>query len=108
MIPVPRGVRAWLAAGVSDMRRGMNGLALQVQQALERDPLAIRPARPTVLSIIQILQGLAPMRQATHGAATVTGPYVTFSSDRGLFASASPSKSGMHDEVHVRTEGEAT
>ncbi|MGI4944106.1 MAG: IS66 family insertion sequence element accessory protein TnpB, partial [Janthinobacterium lividum] len=24
--------------GVSDMRRGMNGLALQVQQALERDP----------------------------------------------------------------------
>jgi transposase len=38
MIPVPSGVRVWLAAGVSDMRRGMNGLALQVQQALERDP----------------------------------------------------------------------
>ena len=38
MIPVPSGVHIWLAAGVSDMRRGMNGLALQVQQALERDP----------------------------------------------------------------------
>ncbi|MGI4747459.1 MAG: IS66 family insertion sequence element accessory protein TnpB [Janthinobacterium lividum] len=38
MIPVPSGVRVWLAAGASDMRRGMNGLALQVQQALERDP----------------------------------------------------------------------
>ena len=38
MIPVPSGVRVWLAAGFSDMRRGMNGLSLQVQQALERDP----------------------------------------------------------------------
>jgi transposase len=37
MIPVPSGVRVWLASGVTDMRRGMNGLALQVQQALGRD-----------------------------------------------------------------------
>jgi transposase len=34
----PSGVRVWLATGVTDMRRGMNGLALQVQQALQRDP----------------------------------------------------------------------
>nr|WP_321985261.1 IS66 family insertion sequence element accessory protein TnpB [uncultured Lichenicoccus sp.] len=40
MIPIPSGVRVWLAAGHTDMRRGMNGLALQVQQALERDPHA--------------------------------------------------------------------
>lgn len=40
MIPVPAGGRVWLAAGVTDMRRGMNGLALQVQQALGRDPHA--------------------------------------------------------------------
>ena len=40
MIPVPSGVRVWLAVGHSDMRRGMNGLALQVQQALGRDPHA--------------------------------------------------------------------
>ena len=38
MIPVPSGVRVWLATGTTDMRRGMNGLALQVQQALQRDP----------------------------------------------------------------------
>ena len=37
MMP-PSGARVWLAAGASDMRRGMNGLALQVQQALQRDP----------------------------------------------------------------------
>ncbi|HET6185048.1 MAG TPA: IS66 family insertion sequence element accessory protein TnpB [Acetobacteraceae bacterium] len=38
MIPVPSGVRVWLATGAIDMRRRMNGLALQVQQALGRDP----------------------------------------------------------------------
>ncbi len=38
MIPVPSGVRVWLAVGHTDMRRGMNSLALQVQQALQRDP----------------------------------------------------------------------
>jgi transposase len=40
MIPVPSGVRVWLAVGRTDMRRGMNGLALQVQEALRRDPHA--------------------------------------------------------------------
>lgn len=38
MIPVPSGVRVWLAVGRTDMRRGMNGLALQVQEAMKRDP----------------------------------------------------------------------
>lgn len=40
MIPVPSGVRVWLATGVTDMRRGMNSLALQVQEGLGRDPHA--------------------------------------------------------------------
>ncbi len=40
MIPVASAVRAWLAVGHTDMRRGMNGLALQLQQALQRDPHA--------------------------------------------------------------------
>jgi hypothetical protein len=40
MIPVPTGVRVWLATGATDMRRGMNGLALQVQEGLGRDPHA--------------------------------------------------------------------
>jgi transposase len=38
MIPVPSGVRVWLATGRTDMRRGMNGLALQIQEVLKRDP----------------------------------------------------------------------
>lgn len=40
MIPVPSGVRIWIAVGRTDMRRGMHGLALQVQQILHRDPHA--------------------------------------------------------------------
>jgi transposase len=40
VIPVSSGVRVWLAVGHTDMRRGMNGLALQVQEALARDPHA--------------------------------------------------------------------
>jgi transposase len=38
MMPFPTGVRVWVAAGHTDMRRGMRGLALQVQEALKRDP----------------------------------------------------------------------
>ena len=38
MIAIPGGVRVWLAVGCTDMRRGMNSLALQVQQAFQRDP----------------------------------------------------------------------
>jgi transposase len=40
MIPVASGLRIWLAAGHTDMRRGMPGLALLVQQGLGRDPFA--------------------------------------------------------------------
>lgn len=39
MIPVPAGVRIWIATGHTDMRKGMQGLALLVQEGLGRDPL---------------------------------------------------------------------
>ena len=38
MIPLPIGARVWLATGHTDMRRGMRGLSLQVQEVLKRDP----------------------------------------------------------------------
>jgi transposase len=57
MIPVPSGVRVWLAVGRTDMRKGMNSLALQVQEALGRDPHAgdlyvLRGARGDLIKII--------------------------------------------------------
>lgn len=38
MIPVPSGVRVWLATGHTDMRCGFAGLSLKVQEVLKRDP----------------------------------------------------------------------
>ena len=55
MIPLPSGVRVWIAAGHTDMRRGMRSLALQVQEGLSQgislcrnylDRILIRPHRP--------------------------------------------------------------
>jgi transposase len=40
MILIPSSVRVWIATGHTDMRHGMNWLALQVQEALRRDPHA--------------------------------------------------------------------
>ena len=57
-ISVPSGVRVWLAGGVTDMRRGMNGLTLQVQEGLGRDPHAgdlfvFRGRRGNLLKILR-------------------------------------------------------
>ena len=38
MIAAPPGVRVYLACGTTDMRRGMVGLAMQVQQVLAHNP----------------------------------------------------------------------
>ena len=35
---IPPSARVWIAMGHTDMRKGMQGLALLVQQHLERDP----------------------------------------------------------------------
>jgi hypothetical protein len=46
MIPVPSGVRVWLAVGHTDMRRGMNSLALQVRAiGIRLHNAEIRPVR---------------------------------------------------------------
>jgi len=40
MIGFPCGTRVWLAAGVTDMRRGFDGLATLVQASLLEDPFS--------------------------------------------------------------------
>jgi len=40
MIPIPSGVRVWIATGHTDMRRGMQSLALTVQESLSAIPHA--------------------------------------------------------------------
>ena len=38
MIALPAGVRVWLAAGATDMRKGFDGLAALIQTHLADDP----------------------------------------------------------------------
>ena len=40
MINLPGGTRIWLVAGVTDMRRGFDGLAAIVQEKLDADPFS--------------------------------------------------------------------
>ena len=40
MIELRAGTRIWLAAGVTDMRRGFPGLSAQVQTVLEQQPFS--------------------------------------------------------------------
>jgi transposase len=40
MISPPAGTRVWLAAGVADMRKGMDGLAALAQTALSENPFS--------------------------------------------------------------------
>lgn len=40
MIGLSAGTRVWLAAGLTDMRRGFDGLAALVQSALTQDPFS--------------------------------------------------------------------
>ncbi len=57
MITPAAGVRIWLAAGLTDMRRGFDGLAALVQQPLGQDPFSghlfvFRGSRGDLLKII--------------------------------------------------------
>lgn len=57
MIGPPAGTRIWLAAGVTDMRRGMDSLASLVQTTLEENPFsghlfAFRGRRGHVVKIL--------------------------------------------------------
>src|SRR6478672_5324126 len=57
MIPLPAGVRVWLATGYTDMRKGFASLALQVQEVLRHDPLSghlfcFRGRRGNLLKVI--------------------------------------------------------
>ena len=40
MIPVPAQAKVWLAAGVTDMRKGFNGLSALAQTVLKPDPFS--------------------------------------------------------------------
>ena len=64
MMLLPTGVRVWIAAGHTDMRRGMHSLALQVQQGLKRDPHAVRLTAERA----KVLNSRLPIIARSHSA----------------------------------------
>jgi transposase len=40
MIPVPMATKVWLAAGITDMRKGFGGLSALAQNVLQQDPFS--------------------------------------------------------------------
>ena len=57
MIGPPSNTRIWIAAGVTDLRRGFTGLSALVQTTLEHDPLsghvfAFRGRRGDLLKVL--------------------------------------------------------
>jgi transposase len=40
MMGLPAGTRIWIAAGITDMRSGFNGVAAKVESALADDPFS--------------------------------------------------------------------
>ncbi len=58
LTPVPANTKVWLATGVTDMRKGFNGLSILAQDALEQDPFSghlfvFRGKRGDLLKIIR-------------------------------------------------------
>jgi transposase len=57
MMIVPAGVKVHLALGYTDMRKGMDGLAMLVQETLKKDPfcghlIAFRGKRAQIVKIL--------------------------------------------------------
>jgi transposase len=57
MMFIPAGMKVHLALGYTDMRKGLDGLAMLVQGALKRDPFsghlfAFRGKRASMLKIL--------------------------------------------------------
>ena len=73
MILVPAGVRVHIALGVTDMRKGLDGLAMLVQEVLKQDPFsghlfAFRGRKANLIKIV-FWDGSMPVHEAAGGGA---------------------------------------
>jgi transposase len=89
MIGLPAGTRVWLAAGLTDMRKGFDGLATLAQSALTQDPFCghvfvFRVRRGDIIKLLwwdgqglclfakRLEKGRFVWPQATSGAVSLT------------------------------------
>ncbi len=90
MISLPSGTRIWLAAGATDMRRGMHGLAALVEMTLQDNPYSghvfvFRGKRGDLIKVLwwcgdgmclfakRLERGRFVWPQATQGSAALSG-----------------------------------
>ena len=76
MIPVPANTRVWLAAGVTDMRKGFAALAAQAEAVLKQDPFAghffvFRGRRGDLIKIIWWVSHWNAIGPSDNGASKV-------------------------------------
>jgi transposase len=81
MIGLPAGTRIWIAAGVTDLRRGFTGLSGMVQTALQENPFSghvfvFRGRRGDLIKVLWFdgdgLCLFAKRLQATSGTVALT------------------------------------
>ncbi|OOG60966.1 IS66 family insertion sequence element accessory protein TnpB [Polaromonas sp. C04] len=89
MIGLPAGTRVWLAAGLTDMRKGFDGLCTLAQSALAQDPFCghvfvFRGRRGDIIKLLwwdgqglclfakRLERGRFVWPQATSGAVSLT------------------------------------
>ena len=92
MIPVPAQTKVWLAAGVTDMRKGFNGLSALAEKVLQLEPYSgqVFVYRGRRGDLIHLLVGIGARDKlvgpACHGqlAASPSSPELRISSFAGL------------------------
>jgi transposase len=112
MIALPSNVRVWLACGHTDMRRGFDGLASQVQQHLGHDPFngqffVFRGKRGDLIKVLcwdgqglclfakRLEKGRFVWPQAKEGAVSLTPAQLSMLLDRVSASWLAPTKRGL-------------
>ena len=89
MITLPSGVRIYLACGVTDMRKGFDGLSMMAQEVLQQDPFSgavfcFRGRRGDLVKVLywdgqgfclfakRLEKGRFTWPQTKHGSVTLT------------------------------------
>src|SRR3979411_2001551 len=103
MIPIPSGSRVWIATGHTDLRRGMQGLALQVQEGLKSDPeggdLFIFRGRRGDLAKILWHDGVG---LSLYAKRLDRGKFIWPSASGGTVASSTSQMANMLEGIHRR------
>ena len=94
MIAFPAGTKVWIAGGVTDMRRGMNTLALTVQRGL------------TLLHILMQIAGLDMIEDNIDENEFMQAMIASFSGDEAPPGNAIIKMAGGDDMKATNSKGE--